>query len=63
MNVSFRYGHVNDLANIARKDAAITRTLEWIDHWKRDLQVGLPPTADSLERVGDLLRSSQEGDA
>lgn len=60
MNVSFRYCHVNDLANIARKDAAITRTLEWIDHWKRDLEAGLPPTADSLDRVGDLLRAASE---
>lgn len=60
MNVTFRHGHVNDLANIAKKDAAITRTLEWIEHWKRDLEAGLAPTADSLDRVGDLLRAASE---
>lgn len=60
MNVSVRFGHVNDLAAIARKDAAITRTIEWIDHWKRDLAAGLAPTADSLDRVGDLLRAASE---
>lgn len=58
MNVTFRHGHVNDLANIKAKDEALSEALNYVQHWRRDRDVNLAPTIDSLNRVEAVIRDA-----
>jgi hypothetical protein len=63
MNVTFRYGHVNDLAKVKTKDEALSEALAFVQHWKRDASDNLAPTIGTLEHVEDVLRSAIGGAA
>ena len=58
MNITFRHGHVNDLANIKVKDHALAEALNYVQHWRRDRDVNLAPTLESLNHVESVLRNA-----
>lgn len=58
MNVSIRMGHVNDLSNIKGKDFALSETLNFIQHWKRDVEGNVMPTIGSLQHVETTIRAA-----
>lgn len=58
MNIRHSFGHVNDLANIKAKDAAIAETLAWVRHWIIDVEeFSLPPTIESLRMIETKLKA------
>lgn len=63
MNVTFHYGHVNDLARIKSKDEALAEALAFVQHWKRDAEGNLMPTTGTLEHVERVLRNAIGGTA
>lgn len=63
MNITFRHGHVNDLASIKVKDNALRELQIIIEHWQDDRTAGLLPTETSLRYAHRLATNALCADA
>lgn len=58
MNITFRHGHVNDLADIKAKNDALRELQIIIEHWQDDRSAGLMPTETSLRHAHRLATNA-----
>jgi hypothetical protein len=60
MNAPAFLGTDHHAAAIREARIELTTVLAWIEHWQRDVAVGLRPTDSSLEKVAANIRKTLE---